>query len=229
MKTKGLWIVTLIPTIITAIVVQFLPDKVPMHYNIHGEIDRWGSKYENFLFPGMIILFTVFWLLLIWYFYKKSIREDLDEKLREDAASNTMILGYMAIAITVLFGIIQCFILLFAYANSKSSISTMHTNLYAVTNILVGIVMIVFGILMPKTKRNAIVGVRTIWSMKNENTWAYSNKYGGIIFMITGLLIILVSAFVQNFASTIIMLALTICAAIVIVFISYWTYKKYPE
>jgi uncharacterized membrane protein len=229
MKTKGLWIVTLIPTIITAIVIQFLPDKVPMHYNIHGEIDRWGSKYENFLFPGMTILFTVFWVFLIWYFNKRSLQDDLDEKLREDAKSNAMILGYMAIGVTVLFGIIQCFVLLFAYTNSKNSASTLHISLYAITTILIGILMMIFGILMPQTKINSIVGVRTGWSMKNDNTWNYSNKYGGIVFMITGLLIILAGCIVSNFGSIMIMLGLTLIATVIIVVISYLAYLKYPE
>ena len=34
--------------ILTAVVgVQFLPDQIPVHYNATGEIDRWGSKYEE--------------------------------------------------------------------------------------------------------------------------------------------------------------------------------------
>ena len=33
--------------ILTAVVgVQFLPDQIPVHYNVAGEIDRWGSRYE---------------------------------------------------------------------------------------------------------------------------------------------------------------------------------------
>ncbi len=28
-----------------------LPDKVPGHYNIKGEVDRWGSKSELFILP----------------------------------------------------------------------------------------------------------------------------------------------------------------------------------
>ena len=34
--------------IITAVCIQFMADSVPMHYNFHGEIDRYGSKNENF-------------------------------------------------------------------------------------------------------------------------------------------------------------------------------------
>ena len=60
MKNKILWIVTFIPTIVTAIVLKIMPDQVPMHYDAAGNIDRWGSKYENFIFPVIIIGMTLF-------------------------------------------------------------------------------------------------------------------------------------------------------------------------
>jgi len=43
---------------------NLLPDKVPGHYNALGEVDRWGSKAELFILPGVglfiLILMTVF-------------------------------------------------------------------------------------------------------------------------------------------------------------------------
>ena len=54
----------LIPTIITAAAIPFMSDKVPMHYDVSGNVDRYGSKYENFIFPFSIIAITIFWLIL---------------------------------------------------------------------------------------------------------------------------------------------------------------------
>lgn len=68
---KTMWIVTIIPLIVTAIVLQFMPDSVPMHYELSGEIDRWGSKYENIIFPLLIIFMTLFWQQFVTYFEKK--------------------------------------------------------------------------------------------------------------------------------------------------------------
>lgn len=48
---KIMWLLSLVPLIITAAALQFLPESVPMHYNMAGQIDRWGSKYENLIFP----------------------------------------------------------------------------------------------------------------------------------------------------------------------------------
>ena len=36
-----------------------MPDMIPMHYNLSGQIDRWGSKYESLFIPlGMIVLYV---------------------------------------------------------------------------------------------------------------------------------------------------------------------------
>ena len=61
MKNKILWIITFLPLLITIVVLPFMEDKIPMHYDINGNIDRWGSKSEQFIFPVMIIIMTVFW------------------------------------------------------------------------------------------------------------------------------------------------------------------------
>ena len=46
---------------------------------------------------------------------------------------------------------------------------------------------------MPKVRMNSLVGLRTKWSMKNEQVWKKCQRFGGISLMITGILTILVS------------------------------------
>ena len=45
-----MWIISFIALAGTAIVLPYMPDSVPMHYDMSGNIDRWGSKYENMIF-----------------------------------------------------------------------------------------------------------------------------------------------------------------------------------
>ncbi|WP_033827088.1 SdpI family protein [Bacillus andreraoultii] len=66
-KTKSEWIFDSIgyTTYIASIVFLIgiwgrLPDKVPAHYNLAGEIDRWGSKWELLILPiigGLTLIF----------------------------------------------------------------------------------------------------------------------------------------------------------------------------
>ena len=49
-------IIALLPLVITAAVLPFMPESVPMHYDINGNIDRMGSRYELLLMPLLIIV-----------------------------------------------------------------------------------------------------------------------------------------------------------------------------
>lgn len=68
---KLMWIVSVIPLLFTAVALQFMPDTIPMHSNFAGEIDRWGSKYESYIFPLLILAITLFWHLFTRHFEKK--------------------------------------------------------------------------------------------------------------------------------------------------------------
>lgn len=67
---KIMWIVAMIPVVVTSVVLQFMPDIIPMHHDLEGNTDRWGSKTESFIFPVIILFITLFWHLLIYVFEK---------------------------------------------------------------------------------------------------------------------------------------------------------------
>lgn len=43
---------------------QTLPDQIPMHYNLAGEIDRYGSPREHYLLPGIGLLTFIFMTII---------------------------------------------------------------------------------------------------------------------------------------------------------------------
>ncbi|NSL53259.1 DUF1648 domain-containing protein [Calidifontibacillus erzurumensis] len=66
-KTKSEWLWDFIGysfyfgSIVLLIAVwNILPEKVPAHYNAFGEIDRWGSKWELLILPGIGALILLF-------------------------------------------------------------------------------------------------------------------------------------------------------------------------
>ena len=48
----------------TAILLIFTPDTIPVHYNFAGEVHRFGSKYENLIWPIFTISMGAFFILL---------------------------------------------------------------------------------------------------------------------------------------------------------------------
>lgn len=87
---------------------------------------------------------------------------------------------------TIIFGLFMMGISKFSSSQEKVPV-----DLSQLIFILLGIFMIVFGNIMPKIRMNSAMGLRTKWSMKNEITWKKSQRFGGISFMIVGILIIL--------------------------------------
>jgi uncharacterized membrane protein len=68
-----LFILAIMPMIITLIALQFLPDQIPAHYNLAGEVDRWGSKYESLILPIMALMTGLF---MIWITKFSSEKDD---------------------------------------------------------------------------------------------------------------------------------------------------------
>ena len=56
---KGYWVIAalvLLSIVVSVVFISMMPDQVPMHYNAAGQVDRMGSKYENLIFPGAMVV-----------------------------------------------------------------------------------------------------------------------------------------------------------------------------
>ena len=213
---KIMWIVAMIPVVVTSVVLQFMPDIIPMHHDLEGNTDRWGSKTESFIFPVIILFITLFWHLLIYVFEKKSKNANT-EKEQMEAKSSAKVLCVVGISQAIMFGIMHYFILYSSWIQANAGGEHAVIDIAKVSCILCGIIFIVLGNFMTKAKRNAVVGVRTVWSMHNDNTWRKSNRFGAICIIITGLLTIITTVFTSGMTGTIFMLIYLLLATIVTV------------
>lgn len=222
---KVMWFVSLIPFVIIGIVLGFLPDKVPMHYNAQGVIDRWGSKYENLLFPVIILAITLFWELLIRY-YEKKAGKTKDEKDQAEALSNAKMLYVVAISMALMYTVMQCFFLYGAYVEANTDATHSVIDIAQVSCILLGVMFIVLGNFMPKTRVNGVVGFRIAWSMYNDVTWAKTNRFAAVMLMIVGIITIITAIFADSMLATGLMLVYLFASLIIILIYSYKIYKK---
>ena len=220
-----LWVLTAATFLITAVAVQFMADKVPMHYNASGEIDRYGSRYENYIFPVMILIFNIFWVVFISFFRKKALKAE-QEKERKEVQSSITVLGYAAVGTTIMFLIMQCVFLMMAVSASEGQ-QRAEFDINIICNSMLAFLMVFLGNILPKTKRNSVVGVRTVWSMDNDTTWELSNRFGGKAMIVSGLLILIESFIIKGFASTMVELAIIIAMGVAMMVYSSNVYKKY--
>lgn len=57
-KKMTLIILIFLPLILSLIALNYLPDQIPAHYNVQGEIDRIGNKYEVLILPIITIIIS---------------------------------------------------------------------------------------------------------------------------------------------------------------------------
>ena len=89
---------------------------------------------------------------------------------------------------------------------------------------LISIFYIVMGIFMPKIKKNYFVGIRTPWTIHNENVWNKTHQFSGKLFILAGI-ISLLGIFAQNYAFIIFLTAI-LSAAFASVAYSYFAFRK---
>ncbi len=221
---KVMWIISLIPIVGTALVLQWMPDRVPMHYDMSGTIDRWGSKYEMMIFPVIILALSFFWTLMMWHFEKKA-STSIGEKDAAAALSNAKVFGTVGIGMAVMYTALQIYFLYVAYKTAELESSQAAVDWGKVSFIMIGILLIVIGNMMPKTRMNHVIGVRISWSMYNDTTWRKTNRFGGFVLMLTGIFMIIVAAVVSgSYAVTILSMALLMLACVATVIYAHQVY-----
>lgn len=221
---KLMWAISILSLVVTAVVLQGMPDAVPMHYDLAGTVDRWGSKYENFLFPVIILLLSLHWHLFAAYFEKKAAKASA-EKERVEALSNAKVMWIVGLSMAAAFTVMQGIILYNAYREAAGNAAQAHPDIGRVSCMLIGIMLLFLGNYMPKTKRNPVAGVRAGWAAYNDATWRKSNRFGGVSMMIAGLLTIITTPFVRSATAVGMLLAYLLIAAAVTLLYSHKVYK----
>ncbi len=191
-KNKLMWVLAFLTLIVTAIVLPAFPDKVPMHYDMAGKIDRWGSKYEQYLFPVIILGFALFWQLMSNYYVKKAEKLG-DSKEGREADSNGKVISFAGIGTTLMFSVMHFAFLIGAYHEAKAAATVASIDINMIIGVMMGLLLIATGNYMPKSRRNPIIGFRTSKTMSSDENWAKANRFAGIVFMISGALTVVLS------------------------------------
>ena len=222
---KIIWTLAVLPAIVTAVALKFMPDTVPLHYNFAGEIDRWGSKYEHFLMPALLIVFVVL-MQVITYFQEKKIEDEPTPREQASMRNNIKVVRIVTIVFEIFWLILICWILWTSKENANIETAQASTSIGQFIWIAMGILLVVIGNILPKSRMNSVVGVRTTWSMYNEETWSKSNRFGGIVLMVTGIAMVITSLILKESTLIIVNIGLTVLSSIVILV---YTYKVFAN
>lgn len=225
MKINIINIVILVIVLVgTLAALSIMPDTVPVHFDIHGVADRWGSKYEMLVMPGCMLAMLAFWLG-VDASYKKKIETSFDEKEVAEAKSNLKVIKITSIITSLMFAVINGLTLYASYSQLEGS-SVKEIDILKMLSIVMGIFFIILGNFMPKAKNNPNLGFRLTWTRFNDKTWRKSNLIGGIAMIIQGVIMVLGGIL---FNGTVAMIIMLVTLVIVLPAISIYAYVVYAN
>lgn len=226
MKTNILnFIIILLIFAMTIVAIALLPDgDIPMHFDINGNVNREGSKYELLIIPIVVLLIQIIADKSIGFFTKKNDNEET-EKLKSDANTNK---NATAIAVTVTSVVMAVVNALFIYSifSHLESYNLPEIDIVKFVVVIMGFTMIAMGNFMPKTRANSLIGFRCSWTMYNDNTWRKSNLFAGIVMMIMGVLLVVEGFIFKGVVAALIMIVLLVVFIPMLMIYAYRIYVK---
>ena len=197
--------VALLPFVYLAYIWNELPKEVPMHWNASGEIDRWGDKSELFMMLFMLTGITYFVFLIIPYIDPKQKLQNMGNKLNN--LRLILALFMSALAIYILYSVQQ------------------KTSNPVLIFPLVGLLFAFLGNYFKTIKPNYFIGIRTPWTLENEEVWKKTHLMGGKLWFVGGLLMALTFV-LPNKIQIYTFLAIAAVITIVPIVYSYLEFKK---
>ncbi len=178
-----------------------LPNPVPVHWTLSGQVNGTMAKPWGALFPALLM--TGLWLVL-------SILPAISPHgFRMDSFRKTWQLLIVLALAFLLFSEIIVFL----------EASGAHLSLGRLVPAAIGILLIGLGNFMGKLRKNFFVGIRTPWTLANDTVWYKTHRLGAWIFVIGGLMFI--GQGIWKWPVAIQILTITVMVVVPVVY-SYW-------
>ena len=182
-----------------------LPDQIPTHWNIKGEVDDYTAKPWGVVIMPVATMVVFVVMRLIPVISPKGFRTD---KFTDVVNVFTVVMvGFMSgVAILVLLE-----------ANGQDV--QINEMIFAG----IGLMFIVLGNYMGKVRKNFFIGIRTPWTLASDEVWSRTHRLGGKVFVLIGIFIMLNS--VVRFPVQWLIASIVIVALVPVIY-SYVIYRR---
>ncbi len=183
-----------------------MPEQIASHWNAQGQADGYMAKFwALFLMP--LISFGLFLLFIVI--------PKIDPLKHNIEQFRKYYDGFVVLILAFLFYI---YLLTISWGIGIR---------FNMTQLLVPFFCILFyycGILIENAKRNWFIGIRTPWTMSNDEVWKKTHKLGGKLLKVCGIIALLGIIF-ERFALCFVLIPVILASIYAIVY-SYFEYKK---
>lgn len=159
-------VVILLPILAGVCLWNRLPQQVPNHWNMSGEVDGWSSR--GFAVFGMpLIMLAVQWITVLATMADPK-KQNHSEKILQ-----------------LIFWIIPVLNLLISVATYTSAMGG-SVRMEVLSTVFIGALFVVLGNYLPKCKQNYTVGIKIPWTLSSEENWNRTHRLAGWVWVAGG-------------------------------------------
>jgi uncharacterized membrane protein len=154
--------------VLAAVTWRSAPERIPIHWDVHGNVNGYGGKFMGLLFVPLLAAALYPLLLFI-------PRIDPGRaNYREFAGPYAVIRAVILLVMAVIYGI------------TVLVIRGSHMRMDTIVPGLIGVMFIVLGGVFGKVRPNWFVGVRTPWTLSSKLSWTKTHRLAGWVFVLAG-------------------------------------------
>lgn len=199
--------IVLLPFLYLMYVWNQLPEQVPLHYNLKGEVDRYGDKSELVMIPILLPLLIYLIFLAVPYIDPKKQIQKMGNKY--DTLKWILTAFMSALALFIIY-------------TAKNQTLTNPNIIF----LIIGLLYLIFGNYFKTIKANYFIGIRTPWTLESESIWKETHKLSGKVWFVGGLLVIVCSLLLNKEINAKVFLGITIIIVLIPIVYSYVLYRK---
>ncbi len=153
-------VLLILPFIALAVALPSLPAQVPMHFDSHGNVNRYGSPFELLILPGINVLVAI-----LLYFIPRI------DPMRANIVASMPAFRWIRFTAAALFTYIFAITLAVSFNPKLDFIPFIAIGLLAMFCAL--------GFALPNLRKNYMVGIRLPWTLESEDNWNRTHVFAG--------------------------------------------------
>jgi immunity protein, SdpI family len=192
----------------SALVWTRLPDRVPVHWDSHGTVNGYGSRFAGALMLPAAMLGL--WLLL-------RVLPRIDPR-RANYAKFADTYDLIVNSLVALFLVMHLALLASALGWPVS--------MERVAPVLVGLQFLILGNALPRARPNWWFGIRTPWTLSNDRVWARTHRIAGYLLAGAGAVLLLIGAFAPTSLAFALGVGAVVAASVGSLVYSYFAWRQ---
>lgn len=207
LKTVVLWLVALLPLVVTAVLYPSLPEQIPVHWNLGGSV-TYGEK-STLWFLAALSLGTVVLMKVLPKIDPRRENYKRFGKYYDLTVLTTCLIMDLVFGVTI--------------------VETLHPGTLSVSRVItcaVAGLFMVLGNVMPKFKSNFFAGARNPWTLSDPDVWTRTQRLSGQLFFFLGLVLAVAGLLLPEMAMFVVLLIGVAVLITVPALMSYLWYRQ---